>query len=207
MKRKLKKPVIYVLYTLSFVTIIGCIYLLEIITNSAKLENDSTYVNDVIIENEIPVVNTNNIIIRPYLDKTVNIARYFYNSSGSEEEQQKALIYYNNTYIPNTGVDYSGNEIFDIVSILDGKITKVSDDQLLGKVIEITHSNNLISVYQSLGETLVKEGDNVLQGQVIGKSGTANISTSLGNHLHFELIHNSKNVNPEDYYDKQINDL
>ena len=81
------------------------------------------------------------------------------------------------------------------------------DNNLLGKIVEITHEDNLVSVYQSLGEVMVKEGDSVLQGQVIGKSGEANISKDLGNHLHFELIHNGINVNPENYYDKQLNDL
>lgn len=206
MKRRLKKPVIYALYALSFVTIIGTIYMLEMISSPAKLDDDSTYVDDVIIENEVPVINTRNIITRPYL-VDVTIARYFYDYQATEEEQQKSLIYYENTYIPNSGVDYKSEEIFDVVSVLDGKVTKVEENNLLGKIIEVTHDNNLISVYQSLSETLVVEGDNVLQGQIIGKSGESNISKDLGNHLHFELIHNSKNVNPELYYDKQVGEL
>ena len=206
MKRRLKKPVIYALYALSFVTIIGTIYMLEMISSPAKLDDDSTYVDDVIIEDEVPVINTRNIITRPYL-VDVTIARYFYDYQATEEEQQNSLIYYENTYIPNSGVDYKSEEIFDVVSVLDGKVTKVEENNLLGKIIEVTHDNNLISVYQSLSETLVVEGDNVLQGQIIGKSGESNISKDLGNHLHFELIHNSKNVNPELYYDKQVGEL
>ena len=197
MKRRLKKPVVYALYALSFITIIGTIYMLEMISSPSKLDDDSTYVDDVIIEDEVPVVNTRNIITRPYLVE-VKIARSFYDYQGTEEEQKNSLIYYENTYIPNSGVDYQSDEIFDVVSILDN---------LLGKIIEVTHDNNLISVYQSLSETMVQEGDNVLQGQVIGKSGESNISKDLGNHLHFELIHNSKNVNPETYYDKQLGEL
>ncbi len=207
MKRRLKKPVIYALYALSFVTIIGTIYMLEMISSPSKLDDNSTYVDDVIIEDEVPVVNTRNVISRPYLNDDIIIARHFYDYQGTEEEQKNSLIYYENTYIPNSGVDYQSKETFDVVSILDGKVTKVEENNLLGKIIEVTHDNNLISVYQSLSETLVKEGDNVLQGQVIGKSGESNISKDLGNHLHFELIHNSKNVNPEDYYDKQLGEL
>ena len=206
MKRRLKKPVIYALYALSFITIIGTIYMLEMISRPAKLDDESTYVDDVIIEDEVPVVNTRNIITTPYLAE-VNIAKNFYDYQGTEEEQKNSLIYYENTYIPNSGVDYQSDEVFDVVSILDGKVTKVEENNLLGKIIEVTHDNNLISVYQSLGETSVVEGDNVLQGQVIGKSGESNISKDLGNHLHFELIHNSKNVNPELYYDKQLGEL
>ena len=206
-KRRLKKSVVYCLYALSFVTILGTIYLIEYISSPNNLEDDNIYVNDVIIENEVPVVSTNNIIAKPYLMKDVVIVRKFYNYQGTEEEQKDALIYYDNTYIPNTGVDYQGKEAFDVVSILDGKVTKVIENNLLGKIIEITHENNLISVYQSLSEVTVLEGEAVLQGQIIGKSGEANIAKELGNHLHFELIHNGVNVNPLEYYDKKLNDL
>ena len=205
--RKLKRPVVYALYALSFVTVLGTIYLLEFISSPNKLEDDTTYVNDIIIEEELPVVNTSNIITKPYLGEDIKIVRNFYNYQGTEEEQKNSLIYYDNTYIPNSGVDYQGNESFDVVSILDGEVTKVMENNLLGKIVEITHDNNLISIYQSLGEVSVTEGDNVLQGQIIGKTGEANISLDLGNHLHFELIHNGTNVNPEEYYDKQLNEL
>ena len=205
--RKLKKEVIYALYALSFVIVLGTIYLLEFISSPNKLDDNTTYVNDVIIEEEQPVINTSNIITRPYLGEDIKIVRYFYNYQGSEEEQKNSLIYYDNTYIPNSGVDYQGSEAFDVVSILDGEVTKVMENNLLGKIVEITHDNSLISVYQSLGEVSVNEGDTVLQGQIIGKTGEANISTDLGNHLHFELIHNGTNVNPEEYYDKQLNEL
>lgn len=206
MKRRLKKQVIYTLYALSFVAIIGAVYILEKISSPSILTPETNYVNDVIIEDKIPVVSTRDLISRPYLVE-VEVARKYYDKDANEEDQKNSLIYYNNTYIPNSGVDYKSDEVFDIVSILDGKVTKVEENNLLGKIIEITHENNLISVYQSLSDVLVQEGDNVLQGQVIGKSGESNISTELGNHLHFELIHNSKNVNPEEYYDKKLEEL
>ena len=205
--RRLKKSVIYVLYALSFVTVIGTIYILELVSSINILEDNTNYVNEVILDNTYPVVSTKNIITRPYISDDIKMARRFYSSKDSEEEQQNSLIYYQNTYIPNSGVDYKGNDKFDVVSILDGKVTKVVDNNLLGKIVEITHSNNLISVYQSMGEVMVVEGEDVLQGQVIGSTGEANISTELGNHLHFEIIYNGENVNPEEYYDKELEDL
>ena len=42
----------------------------------------------------------------------------------------------------------------------------------------------------------------VKQGDVIGTSGTSNISKELNSHLKFELIKNGQIVNPEEYYDK-----
>ncbi len=205
-KLRLKKWVIYSLYSLSFVAVLGTIYLLETMSIDKSFD-DNTYVNDIIIEEEVPVVNTSEIIVKPFLSEDIKVVRNFYNYQGSEDEQKNALIHYDNTYIPNSGVDYQGKEAFDVVTILDGKVSKVMENNLLGKIIEITHDNNLISVYQSLGEVNVKEGDSVVQGQIIGKTGEANIALELGNHLHFELIHNGKNVNPEEYYDKQLDEL
>ena len=205
-KLRLKKWVIYSLYSLSFVAVLGTIYLLETMSVDKSFD-DNTYVNDIIIEEEVPVVNTSEIIVKPFLSEDIKVVRNFYNYQGSEDEQKNALIHYDNTYIPNSGVDYQGKEAFDVVTILDGKVSKVMENNLLGKIVEITHDNNLISVYQSLGEVNVKEGDSVVQGQIIGKTGEANIALELGNHLHFELIHNGKNVNPEEYYDKQLDEL
>ena len=86
-------------------------------------------------------------------------------------------------------------------------MTEVKEDKLLGKIIQMKHDKDIISIYQSLSETSVKKGDTVKQGQVIGKSGTSNISTDLGSHLLFELIINGSTVNPEEYYDKLVSEI
>lgn len=205
--RRLKKGVIYALYALSFITIIGTIYLLDVSSRPSNFEEDIEYVNDIILDDTVPVVSVSEIVVKPYLDSNVTISRKFYDATANEEDQKNSLIYYQGTYIPNSGVDYKGNESFDVISILDGKVTKISENTLLGKIVEITHNNNLISVYQSLGDVSVIEGDSVTQGQIIGKSGEANISTDLGNHLHFEIILNGKNIDPEKCYDKQVGEL
>lgn len=205
--RRLKKTVVYALYALAFITVMGTVYLLDMISSPTRLDDNTTYVNDVIIENDIPVVSVSNNMVRPYTASNVSIGKSFYNYQDNEENQKNSLIYYDGTYIPNSGVDYKSDETFDVVSVFDGTVSKVTENNLLGKIIEVTHSNNVISVYQSLSEVQVKEGDSILQGQVIGKSGESNISKDLGNHLHFEIIINGKNINPENCYDKKIDEL
>lgn len=207
MKRKLKKSVVYTLYVMSFVAIMGAIYLIDVNSVSDNLEDEVDYVNEVILDDTYPVVSVKEVVLRPFLDDTVVVKKGFYNLQSSFEEQQASLVYYEGTYMPHSGVDYKGIDVFDVVSILDGKVTKISENTLLGKTIEVVHSNNLISIYQSLGEVLVNEGDEIVQGQLLGKSGESNISKDLGNHLHFELIYNGKNINPEDCYDKEIGQL
>ena len=91
-----------------------------------------------------------------------------------------------------------------MVSVLDGVVITVREDQILGKLVEIKHNNNIISTYQSLSEVYVNVGDEVKQGGLIGKSGTSNLQKDMGSHLHFELMIDSKNVDPEEYYDKEL---
>jgi len=107
----------------------------------------------------------------------------------------------------SSGISYSKGDIFDVVSILDGTVKEVKEDTTLGNIITIEHENGITSVYQSVGDISVKANDTVTSGQVIAKSSTSNISTDLGNHLYFELIIDGICVDPENYYDKSINEF
>lgn len=208
-KRRIKKPVMYGIYAFVCILLIGAVYLVENTLNQTSFNKDDNYdyVSDTITENDVPVVDTKEVVVRPYTDAEVTIKKDYYDYKAEAAKQENAIVYYENTYMQNSGVSYGGKDNFDIVAILDGTVSDVKDDELLGKIVEIKHDNNVISVYQSLGEITIKKGDAVTQGQVIGKSGTSNISKDLGSHLHFELIIKGNIVNPEEYYDKNISEL
>ncbi len=207
--RKLKRPVIYALYAVGFILIISSIFLVQ---KSLYKEPDNTeYVNKTIFDNVEPVVGdaTQVVeqIINPYIDGNVQVAKKYYDYNSDEKDQQDSLIYYENTYIPSTGLTFKGPDNFDVVAILSGTVTSVKDDEILGKVVEIKHDNNIVSTYQSLSDVTVKENDAVSQGQTIAKSGTSNIDKESGNHLYFELSVNNKTVNPLNYIGKKINEI
>lgn len=208
-KRRIKRPVIYGIYAFIFALMIGAIYLVESALNQTSFHQDENYdyVSDTITEEDIPVVDTKEVVVRPYTDAEITIKKDYYDYKAESSKQENSIIYYENTYMQNSGVSYGGKDQFDIVSILDGTVSDVKEDELLGKIVEIKHDNDVISIYQSLGEVSVKKGDAVTQGQIIGKSGTSNISKDLGSHLHFELIVKGSIVNPEEYYDKNISEL
>lgn len=210
--RRLRKAFIPVIYGVCIFSFLLSMYFAGKIAKGYLFHKDDEleYVDNEITEdyvNDIPVINTSSTIIRPYLDGNVKVAKSFYDYASSTEEQEKAIILYEKTYMQNSGIDYANDELFDVVSILDGTVISVTENDLLGTCVQIKHSNDLISVYQSLSDVVVKENDNVVQGQAIAKSGTANITKDLGNHLHFELYHNGAIVNPDLYYDKSVNDL
>ena len=207
-ERRLKKSVIYGGYVLTFLLIVGIIYLVETSFSKPKLENDDTnYVTDTIFDNPIPVVAESSKIKRPYTEQDVQILKQYYNYKGDEVSQQNAIIVYNNTYMQSSGICYGKETTFNVVAIADGTVTDVKEDNLLGKIVEVRHSNNLISLYQSLSEVSVEKGQNIKSGEVIGLSGTSNLNKDLSNHLYFELIVNGVTVNPEEYYDKDISDI
>ena len=208
MKRQLKKSVVYGLYGLSFTLLVGGVALLGIAANDLGKEK-LNYVSKGILdyEEKVPVVSEVAKIIRPYTDTEVKVSKNFYDYQAEAKEQEESLIYFEGTYMQSSGISYSKGEAFNVVSILDGTVKEVKEDATLGNVITIEHQNNITSVYQSIGEISVKAGDVITSGQVIAKSATSNISTELGNHLYFELIIDGICVDPENYYDKSINEL
>lgn len=176
----------------------------------SKKDNNIKYVDGEITEGanrDIPVVSTNNTIVKPYLSDDVKIAKSFYDYKDSTDNQEKAIIFYENTYMQNSGVDYASENVFDVISILDGTVISVENNDIMGTTIEIRHNNDLISVYQSLSDVTVSKDDKVIQGQIIAKSGLSNIEKDMGNHLHFELYHKGKIVNPEEFYNKSLDEL
>ena len=208
MKRKLKKSVMYSLYGISFAFLLGGVVLLGFAANEVT-KPTYEYVSKSIFdyEEDIKVVSTGEVILKPYLGENVKIVKDYYDYKAETESQEKALIYYENTYIQSSGVSYSNGDSFNVVSILEGTVKEVKEDTTLGNSIMIEHNNGITSIYQSVSNILVKPGDVVNAGFVIATSSTSNISSELNNHLYFELIIDGKCVNPENYYEKKVSEL
>lgn len=166
--------------------------------------NNLNYVSNTILMQEIPVINTTTKVIYPYTDPSVTIGKSYYDYKSTSEEQEKSIIYHENTYMQNSGIDFIYENKFDVIAVLDGIVSNVKEDDLLGKIVEVNHDNEFVSIYQSLSEVKVKKGDSVTQGQVLGISGTNKLDKELGNHLHFEFYAEGQIVNPNTYLDKEL---
>lgn len=195
----------YVIPVLILFLIFGVYAAYAIIESNRRLSVvPDNHVNETITRKELPVINELEVIINPYTQADVVVAKGFYDYKGSEEDQEKSITRYEDTYLQNTGVDFTNNNTFDVISILSGEVIDVKEDETLGKTVTIQHKNNYVSTYQSLSEVSVKKGDKVSQGKVLGKSGTNQMEKELGNHLHFELSINNQIVNPLDYLNKNL---
>lgn len=208
-KRKLKPFVKTSMVLVALIAVgFGITALVKNRTSSvANLNEDFTYVNDYIFDSYYPVINNDEKIIRPYTSESVTIYKNFYDKDATEEEQKNSIVYHEGIYMQNSGVDYKSDEQFDVTSALSGTVTKISDDTLLGKTVEIRNSSEIITLYQSLGEVSVKKGDTVVQGQIIGKSGSCVLNEEVKNGLHFEMYMNGGVINPEKHYDKSVKDI
>lgn len=201
-KIRLKNKVVSVLLTI--ILIIPIVAFVLISQKGLKESRDyPEYVNESTINDTIPVINSDKKIIKPYSDQSVQVKKKYYDYKAEDEEQINSIIVHENTYIQNTGIDYSSENTFDVLAVLEGTVMNVKDDESTGKLIEIRNDDEYTTIYQSLSEINVKKGDIVTQGQVIGKSGSNELDKDLGNHLHFEVYKNGQSINPEIYIDSE----
>ena len=199
--------------TLGLILLLGIGYLYQdnisnILDNKYEGTYNLSYILKNFIKSDIPVTSIDDgKTTKPFTAENVNIEIDYYDKGSSEESQKKSLILYENTYMPNTGILYSSSEPFEIIATSDGKVTKIKTEELLGNVIEITHTNNIVTTYYSVDKLNVKEGQTIKKGEVIATSGKNNISSTSDNMLLFEVSINGTNVNPNNYFEKELKDL
>ncbi|MCH1625162.1 M23 family metallopeptidase [Fredinandcohnia quinoae] len=146
----------------------------------------------------------------PVIDKdAIEVFREFYDEDASSEKQEAALVSYENSYQPNKGIDIVAKDMktFDVVASLGGTVLRAEKDSLHGHIVEIEHTDGIVTMYQSLANLNVKQGDTVEQGDVLGKAGQNLYDKDAGIHVHFELRNSGKAVNPLDYFGEPITSL
>lgn len=97
------------------------------------------------------------------------------------------------------GVDLSAAKNTPIIATRSGKVTLATYSSSAGYYVKVDHGDGFTSIYMHMTRYIVKKGDTVDAGQVIGYVGST--GTSTGNHLHFGITHNGNYVNPAKYID------
>ena len=103
----------------------------------------------------------------------------------------------------HTGIDYTvpvGTRVF---STADGIVEDIIDDAEKGKAIYINHGNSYKTVYAHLDQTLVRIGEKVKRGKIIGLSGDTGLS--IFPHLHYEVWKDGKFINPINCFFAELN--
>lgn len=95
---------------------------------------------------------------------------------------------------PHRGEDIAAPLGTDVVATNDGSVRLTVDHLFSGKGVYLDHGLGLYSMYFHLSEILVKDGESVKAGQVIGKVGASGRAT--GPHLHWGAKVSGAWVNP-----------
>ncbi|MBL57666.1 MAG: peptidase M23 [Flavobacteriales bacterium] len=103
---------------------------------------------------------------------------------------------------PHYGIDLKLSTGDSVQSVFDGMIRISRYSASYGHVVVIRHLNGLETLYAHLSKRLVKEGDEIHTGEVLGLGG--NTGRSFGSHLHFETRYLGEPINPRSIF--EIND-
>lgn len=98
----------------------------------------------------------------------------------------------------HAGLDIGARKGTSIFAPASGKVVVAAYDGRMGKFIRIDHGYGIETTYGHLSKILVKYGDRIQRGDLIGLVGSTG-KFSTGPHLHYQIAVNDKVVNPVDY--------
>lgn len=108
-------------------------------------------------------------------------------------------------YKMHTGVDLTAPRGTKIYATGDGVVFRADgSNRGYGKAIRINHGFGYMTLYAHLSKILVRPGQKVKRGDVIGLVGSTGTSTCA--HLHYEVRVNGKWVNPVNFYYDDLSD-
>lgn len=208
-KYKLKSWVVISVYLLAIGAIVSSLYLVgKVLKSSLYDDTNLSYIyHDLIRSTAVVNSSADEKIIKPFTLEEVSVVKGFYEKDAESKTQEQALIYYENTYMPNTGVLYGAKNSFDVISVADGTVESIVADELIGNIVTVKHTNNLISRYESINEVNVMVGDALKKGDVIGTAGENKIDSTYDYMLLFEVEHNGTFVNPENIFGMNVKEL
>jgi murein DD-endopeptidase MepM/ murein hydrolase activator NlpD len=96
------------------------------------------------------------------------------------------------------GIDFFVTQGTPVIATASGVVTKVEDGRMWGRRIFISHDHGFSTVYAHLGNVVALPGKKVKKGEQIATVGISGLSTGI--HVHYEIWHNGKAENPEEYF-------
>ncbi len=98
------------------------------------------------------------------------------------------------------GLDIQAAEGDAVKTAAAGEVTSVTQDELMGTTVCITHSGGYVTKYSSLQENPpISQGQQLAAGDIVGYVGTAAAEASMGPHLHFSVEKDGTLIDPKEY--------
>ncbi|MDH4157508.1 MAG: M23 family metallopeptidase [candidate division Zixibacteria bacterium] len=95
------------------------------------------------------------------------------------------------------GIDIANRHGTPVVATADGRVTLISKNGQLGRIVVIDHGYGFKTRYAHLAEAQVKRGQTVNRGDIIALMGASGYAT--GPHLHYEIVRNGKWLDPGNF--------
>lgn len=102
------------------------------------------------------------------------------------------------SFFLHKGIDYSIPEDTRVFATADGSVQSILSNGASGGTIVLNHGNGYTTLYANLSKTIVKKGNSIQRGDIIGYSG--NTGSSFLPHLHYEVKYRDKNLDPFDFF-------
>ncbi|MBN1127872.1 MAG: M23 family metallopeptidase [Chitinispirillaceae bacterium] len=96
------------------------------------------------------------------------------------------------------GIDYAAPPGTGVIATAVGQVVRVENSTDWGRRVIIRHGRGMSTRYAHLASVAVRQGQKVERGTVIGTIGSSGLAS--GPHVHYELWHNDRPVDPERYY-------
>ncbi len=97
----------------------------------------------------------------------------------------------------HTGLDIAAPAGTSIRAAADGTVTFAGYSGGYGYVVKMSHGNGIETYYAHCSELYVSAGEKIEAGDVIAAVGSTGNST--GNHLHFEVLVDGTEIDPQNY--------
>lgn len=101
------------------------------------------------------------------------------------------------------GIDLYSSTAAPIYSSAEGRVVFAGKRNGYGNIVEIYHGRGMKTKYAHLKNIIVKKGQKVTRGQIIGRQGRTGRVTS--EHLHYEIWIHNKHINPYDFISCECN--
>lgn len=97
------------------------------------------------------------------------------------------------------GFDLASVRNAEVPAANNGRVIFTGEMGIYGNLLVIDHGLGVMSLYSHLSEILVKAGEIVSKGQMIGKTGSTGLA--FGDHLHFGMLVGGVEVTPLEWID------
>ncbi|MCL1967104.1 MAG: M23 family metallopeptidase [Fibromonadales bacterium] len=160
------------------------------------LENDSNKIHSILDKNRFTHISSKKVQLDTDFETEMNINRQ--NLDVFPNMLPVMGVISKHYSEDHKAVDFAAAMNEPVFATASGKAIFTGDKGDLGLVVEIDHGGGFITRYAHMSRLAIRTGNQIRKGEIIGFVG--NTGNSSGEHLHYEILLNDKNMDPEKYF-------